>query len=125
MMKRSSRSPSGRGRSCGRGWCYAMADALPRLAAGSVVTVGTFDGVHLGHRDILKRVHERAEAAGLPPVLVTFRPHPLAVVNPSAAPMLLTPDDEQLEALAELGPLEVIVLPFTTELARYSADEFV
>ncbi len=100
-------------------------DGLPQLAAGSVVTVGTFDGVHLGHRDVLHRVHERATALALPAVLVTFRPHPLEVVNPLAAPMLLTPDDEQLDALADSGPLHVVVLPFTAELAHYSAEAFV
>jgi riboflavin kinase / FMN adenylyltransferase len=96
-----------------------------RASQGLVLTVGTFDGVHLGHRDILRRVRERAEAAGVPAALVTFRPHPLAVVNPSAAPMLLTPDDEQIAALSALGPLEVIVLPFTAELAALPAEAFV
>jgi riboflavin kinase/FMN adenylyltransferase len=100
-------------------------DALPQLANGAVITVGTFDGVHLGHRDILRRLHERADAARLPAVLVTFRPHPLEVVNPSAAPLLLTPEDEQLEALVDSGTLAVIVLPFTSTLAHYSAESFV
>ncbi|MGE5732265.1 MAG: bifunctional riboflavin kinase/FAD synthetase [Gemmatimonas sp.] len=100
-------------------------DGLPQLAGGCVVTVGTFDGVHLGHRDILGRVQERAAAAGLPAALVTFRPHPLEVVNPTAAPMLLTPHEEQLDALVDSGPLAVIVLPFTATLARYSAEAFV
>ncbi|HXT15896.1 MAG TPA: bifunctional riboflavin kinase/FAD synthetase [Gemmatimonadaceae bacterium] len=98
---------------------------LPALAQGCVLTVGTFDGVHLGHRDILRRVHERADSTQLPAALVTFRPHPLEVVNPSAAPMLLTPDDEQLDALADSGPLDVIVLPFTADLAARSAESFV
>ena len=98
---------------------------FPQLAAGSVVTVGTFDGVHLGHRHILARLRERAAAAGLPALLVTFRPHPLDVVNPSAAPMLLSPGEEQLEALADSGPLLVAVLPFTLDLARLSAESFV
>ncbi len=101
------------------------ATALPQLDGGSVVTVGTFDGVHLGHRDTLARLQHRASAVGLPAVLVTFRPHPLAVVNPAAAPMLLTPDDEQLDALVDSGPLTVVVLPFTVELSRYSAEAFV
>ena len=98
---------------------------FPQLANGSVVTVGTFDGVHIGHRDIVKRLRERADAHGLPALLVTFRPHPLEVVNRSAAPMLLTPDDEQLDALADAGPVLVAVLPFTDSLARYSAEDFV
>lgn len=99
--------------------------ALPQLAGGAIVTVGTFDGVHLGHRDILRRLRERAAAVNLPAVLVTFRPHPLDVVNPSAAPMLLTPGAEQLDALSDSGPLVVAVLPFTAALARYSAEAFV
>ncbi len=98
---------------------------LPQLGRGSVVTVGTFDGVHLGHRDILRRVAERAAAIAVPALLVTFRPHPLDVVNPSAAPMLLTPGEEQLDALADSGPLLVSVLPFTQSLASYSAEDFV
>jgi riboflavin kinase/FMN adenylyltransferase len=104
-----------------------MPDALgfPQLAGGSVVTVGTFDGVHAGHREILRRLQERAAVHGLPALLVSFRPHPLEIVNPSAAPMLLTPDGEQLEAIADSGPLLMAVLPFTTNLARFSASEFV
>ena len=98
---------------------------MPDSTRGSVVTVGTFDGVHLGHRDILSRVRRRAEQAGLTPIVVTFRPHPLAVVNPSAAPMLLTPDGEQLDALTADGPIDVEVLEFTPDLARRSAEEFV
>ena len=98
---------------------------FPQLARGSVVTVGTFDGVHLGHRDILRRLNERASTGGLPELLFTFRPHPLEVVNPAAAPLMLTPGDEQLEALADSGPLLVSVLPFTPSLAAYSAEQFV
>jgi riboflavin kinase/FMN adenylyltransferase len=93
--------------------------------SASVVTVGTFDGVHLGHREILRRVREHAAAQGQRPIVVTFRPHPLAVVNPSAAPMLLTPDDEQLDALHADGAVEVVILPFTPDLARHTAEEFV
>jgi riboflavin kinase / FMN adenylyltransferase len=98
---------------------------LPQIAQGAVVTVGTFDGVHIGHREILGRVARRAQALDVPAVLVTFRPHPLEVVNPSAAPMLLTPGDEQLDALADNGPLLVAVLPFNTTLAAMSAEDFV
>jgi riboflavin kinase/FMN adenylyltransferase len=103
----------------------AESSGFPHLARGSVVTVGTFDGVHVGHRDILERVRARADASGLAAVLVTFRPHPLDVVNPLAAPMLLTPDEEQLDALVDSGFLSVVVLPFTPALARYSAEAFV
>lgn len=98
---------------------------LPPELRGTVCTVGTFDGVHRGHQLILERLATRARARGLPAVLVTFDPHPLEVVNPSAAPQLLTLGDEKVEVLAE-SPLDyVVVLPFTKELARYEAREFV
>jgi riboflavin kinase / FMN adenylyltransferase len=108
-------------------WCSAMREAqdLAELAPGSVVTIGTFDGVHIGHREILQRLRDRADARGEHAVLVTFRPHPLEIVNPSAAPMLLTPDEEQLDALVDSGFLTVVVLPFTTALAHYTAEDFV
>ena len=92
---------------------------------GTVCTIGTFDGVHRGHQLVLQRLVERARAHGLPAVLVTFDPHPLEVVNPAAAPPLLTLGDEKSEVLAE-SPLDyVVVLPFTPTLARYEAADFV
>ncbi len=60
------------------------------IAEGAVVTVGTFDGVHRGHQDVLGTLVRHATARGLPSVVVTFEPHPLEIVNPSAAPPLLT-----------------------------------
>ncbi len=98
---------------------------LPQLEGGAVVTVGTFDGVHRGHRDILRRLHERADAAGLPALVVTFRPHPLEVIHPDEAPLLLTPGNEQLRALVDSGPLLVVAVPFTPALAKLSAEQFV
>lgn len=98
---------------------------LPPDLAGTACTVGTFDGVHRGHQLVLERLAERAKARGLPAVLVTFDPHPLEVVNPAAAPALLTLGDEKSEILAE-SPLDyVVVLPFTKALARLEAAEFV
>lgn len=98
---------------------------LPPEVRGTVCTVGTFDGVHRGHQLVLERLAERARARGLPAVLVTFDPHPLEVVNPTAAPPLLTLLDEKSEVLAE-SPLDyVVVIPFTPTLARYEAEDFV
>lgn len=91
----------------------------------SVVTVGTFDGVHLGHRAVLDRLASRARESGLRSVLVTFEPHPLEVVNPAAAPPLLTVGSEKTEVLAESSVDHVVVLPFTSTLASYSAEQFV
>jgi riboflavin kinase/FMN adenylyltransferase len=92
---------------------------------GSVVTVGTFDGVHLGHLHVLRRLVDRGRESGLRSVLVTFSPHPLEVVNPSAAPPLLTVGDEKIEVLAEVGLDSLVVLPFTPTLQSYSPDAFV
>jgi riboflavin kinase/FMN adenylyltransferase len=93
--------------------------------AGTVVTVGTFDGVHLGHRDVLQRLTARAREIGGKSVLVTFDPHPLEVVNPAAAPPLLTVGHEKLEVLATCDIDYLVVLPFTIELSMYTAEDFV
>lgn len=98
---------------------------LPPHVGSTVVTVGTFDGVHRGHRDVVERLVQRAKSLGVASVLVTFEPHPLEVVNPAAAPLLLTLHDEKVEVLAETGLDYVAVLPFTPALAAYSAEEFV
>lgn len=88
-------------------------------------TVGSFDGVHRGHQLVLERLAARARLRGLPAVLITFEPHPLEVVNPAAAPPLLTLGSERSEVLAE-SPIDyVVVLPFTPALARYEAADFV
>lgn len=103
----------------------AAAAALPRLSLGTVLTVGTFDGVHRGHRDLLSRVRKRASELRLPSLLVTFDPHPLEIVKPAAAPPLLSTTEEKLQAVAESGLDYAIVLPFTPSLAALGATEFV
>ena len=103
----------------------ADASGLPPDARDTVVTVGTFDGVHLGHRDVLLRLAARGRETGRRSVLVTFEPHPLEVVNPAAAPPLLTVGDEKLELLAESGIDYVLVVPFTPELSRHTPSQFV
>lgn len=98
---------------------------LPETSGGAVVTVGTFDGVHRGHALVLERTAASARRAGLPSLAVTFDPHPLDVVNPSAAPPLLTLWDEKLEALGQ-SPIDYVgVVQFTPELSRLTPDEFV
>lgn len=98
---------------------------LPPHVHGTVITVGTFDGVHRGHRDVIDKLVARAKARRLPSVLVTFDPHPMEVVNPAAAPLLLTTREEKLEVLAESGVNYLAVLPFTPALAAFPAEEFV
>ena len=98
---------------------------LPPYVRDTVITVGTFDGVHRGHRDVVEKLVARARALKIPSVLVTFDPHPLEIVNPAAAPLLLTTRDEKLEVLAETGIDYMAIVPFTPNLARYSAEAFV
>jgi riboflavin kinase/FMN adenylyltransferase len=98
---------------------------LPENVTSTVLTVGTFDGMHRGHLDLLAKLVARAHDVGLPSVLVTFDPHPLEVVNPAAAPPLLTLHHEKLEVLAETGLDYLAVLPFTPALASYDAEKFV
>ena len=98
---------------------------LPPYVKGAVITVGTFDGVHRGHRDVVERLVARSRSLKIPSVLVTFEPHPLEIVNPAAAPQLLTTHYEKLEVLTETGIDYVAVLPFTSELAAFSAEDFV
>lgn len=98
---------------------------LPPNVTGTIVTVGTFDGVHRGHLDVIDRLVSRAKDARLPSLLVSFDPHPLEVVNPAAAPLLLTTSEEKLEVIAETGLDYFAIMPFTHELASYPAEDFV
>ncbi|MEO8577069.1 MAG: bifunctional riboflavin kinase/FAD synthetase [Gemmatimonadales bacterium] len=98
---------------------------LPPTVTGTVVTVGTFDGVHRGHLDVIRRLVDRAKERDLPSLLVSFDPHPLEVVNPAAAPPLLTTSEEKLEVIAETGVEYFALVPFTHDLAQYGAEEFV
>jgi riboflavin kinase/FMN adenylyltransferase len=98
---------------------------LPPHVERTAITIGTFDGVHRGHQDVFARLVRRAQILGVPSLLVTFDPHPLEIVNPAAAPPLLTVGDEKLEVLAESGVDYVAVVPFTRALANLDAAEFV
>jgi riboflavin kinase/FMN adenylyltransferase len=95
------------------------------MKPGAVVTCGTFDGVHRGHQAVLAEVLRRARGTNLTSVLITFDPHPLAVVNPAAAPKLLTLPEEKQELIAATGIDRLVLLPFTPAIAQLDADAFV
>ena len=88
------------------------------------LAIGTFDGVHVGHRAVIDRALEIAAERGITSTVVTFDRHPLEVVDPARVPRLLTPPAEKLRLLAELGPDEVVVLPFDARLAGLSPEDF-
>jgi len=93
--------------------------------SGTVATVGAFNGVHRGHQAVLAEIVRRARAQGLASLIVTFDPHPLEVVNPPAAPRLLTLPVEKRQLLEALGLDRIELVRFTPELARLAPEEFV
>jgi len=103
----------------------SLPPALPSDGRPAVVTVGTFDGVHRGHWEVLQEIGRRARRVGGRSILVTFHPHPLRIVRPEAAPPLLTTPAEKREILAESGLEYVVFLPFTRTLQQYPARRFV
>ena len=101
------------------------ATTLPPHVQETVVTVGTFDGVHRGHLDVLARLVARARETSRASLLLTFEPHPLELLNPGKAPLLLTTREEKIAALASTGLEYVVILPFTRSFADHSASQFV
>jgi riboflavin kinase / FMN adenylyltransferase len=89
-----------------------------------VLAIGTFDGVHVGHRAVIGRAVELAHLRGLTSAVVTFDRHPLAVVDPSRAPRLLTPLAEKIRLIGELAPDELVLLPFDAALAALEPGDF-
>lgn len=97
----------------------------PRPLEGTVVTIGAYDGLHLGHRSVIADVCDRARRAGQRSALVTFDRHPAQVIRPDSAPLLLTDLDQKLELLGETGLDIVVVIRFDDERAAESAEDFV
>ena len=97
----------------------------PRPAEGSAVTIGAYDGVHLGHQTVIAGVRRRAEARGLRSAVVTFDRHPASVVRPESAPRLLTDLDQKLELLGATGIDYCLVVTFDEARSQESPDDFV
>ena len=100
-------------------------EAIPNGWGRSVVTIGVFDGVHRGHARLVNHAVRRAGELGVPSVLMTFDPHPSEVIRPGSHPAQLTSLRRRAELVEQFGVEVFFVLPFTVELSRVPADEFV
>jgi len=94
------------------------------IARPTVLTLGVFDGLHLGHQLIVKTVVERANTIAAVPTVITFEPHPRAVLHPESAPPLLQTFDQKIEALSVLGIDQTIVIHFDQAFSQIRAEDF-
>jgi len=94
------------------------------IARPTVLTLGVFDGLHLGHQLIMQTVVERAHDTGAVPTVITFEPHPRAVLHPESAPPLLQTFDQKIEALGMLGIEQAIVIHFDQAFSQIRAQDF-
>ncbi|HYH10307.1 MAG TPA: bifunctional riboflavin kinase/FAD synthetase [Thermoanaerobaculia bacterium] len=95
---------------------------LPR---GCVATIGNFDGMHVGHQKIVRTVVERARELGRPSAVITFQPHPLSIVAPDRVPKQILTLAQKEELLREMGVDAMLVVPFSHEFSRWTADRFI
>jgi riboflavin kinase/FMN adenylyltransferase len=91
----------------------------------SVITIGAYDGVHLGHRAVIEHVTRRSEELGVNSAVVTFDRHPASVVRPESAPSLLTSPEQKMDLLESTGIDAAVMVPFTPEVASESPESFV
>ena len=104
---------------------YRSLSELPADFGPSVTAIGNFDGVHIGHRDVLASVVDEARSLGARSVAITFDPHPQRFLRPSQAPRLLATIDQRIELLSATGIDAIVMLPFDAELAGLTAEAFV
>jgi len=104
---------------------FRSLDEVPPDFGPSALTIGNFDGVHAGHRRILRRVKEVALERGLKASALTFHPHPSKVVAPARAPRLMNSPDERCALMGEEGIEQVLIMPFDRHVAHLAPEEFV
>ncbi|MDG1893322.1 MAG: bifunctional riboflavin kinase/FAD synthetase [Fuerstiella sp.] len=97
---------------------------VPKTAAGGIVTVGNFDGVHRGHQSMLSTVRQHADERSLPTVVVTFDPHPINVLKPEVELPRLSSVNQRKQLLRKYGADEVVVLPVTADLLNMTPEHF-
>src|SRR5687767_14248506 len=100
-------------------------DSLP-LFRNAVITIGTFDGVHMGHRQVIEKLKQEAKAAAGETVIITFHPHPRKVVSSAILGIrLINTLDEKIELLEQLGIDHLVVVPFTEVFANQPAEDYI
>jgi phosphoribosyl 1,2-cyclic phosphate phosphodiesterase len=107
---------------------YSAADWAEKFGAGgrgSVVAIGTFDGIHIGHQKVLRYAIELAKQSGAVATALTFEPPPAKVLRPESAPLRISTNQQRMDWFGAVGMEAAVVLPFTKELAALSAEEFV
>ena len=103
---------------------HSLEEARGRFGPSSL-TIGNFDGVHAGHARILRRVCEVARENGWKPSVLTFDPHPTRIVAPSRSPRLMTTPEQRCRLMEQEGIRQVLILPFTREVAQLTPEQFV
>ncbi|HEY2347473.1 MAG TPA: bifunctional riboflavin kinase/FAD synthetase [Puia sp.] len=103
---------------------YRNIEALP-LFRNTVLTIGTFDGVHTGHQQVINQMKKRAAEVDGETVIITFDPHPRTVINAAAGIQLINTLDEKIELLSGMGIDHLVVIPFTEDFARMTAEEYI
>jgi riboflavin kinase / FMN adenylyltransferase len=104
---------------------FRSLEEIPRDFGATITTVGNFDGVHCGHRQVISEVVKRAAETGSKAVALTFDPHPLRILRPDLAPKLITPQPTKEQLLAQCGLDALLVLPFSRDFSMMSAEDFV
>ena len=108
--------------------CASAADWMARFGAngrGSVIAIGNFDGIHLGHQRILEHTLILAKETGAVATALTFEPPPLKVLRPEIAPLRISTNEQRIQWFGAIGMEAAVVLPFTLELAKYTPEDFV
>ena len=103
---------------------YRNIEGLP-LFRNTVLTIGTFDGVHTGHQQVITQMKKRAAEVDGETVIITFDPHPRTVINATAGIQLINTLDEKIELLSGMGIDHLVVIPFTEDFAKMTAEEYI
>src|SRR5512142_1795191 len=99
-------------------------NSLEKRFDKSVITLGNFDGLHLGHQELVKMIIRRARETGALSIVVTFRPHPLKILAPEKCPPLISIYEEKIKLFEKLGIDVLVKIPFTLEFAAMTPEDF-